>query len=153
DAWPDGRRIADGSAGMEYPPNAGGMGCSLHPMEDVADDRPPRRPWRALLPQNPVREQLVDRAVPALQVDPGVDHRCHGGVAAGNDVRERHLERARLRHGYRVLRMQQRVGGSALGRRDGRVNGWIAGREDVLHVIDRNDVDVAQLVADLPDEI
>src|SRR4051812_23295851 len=70
-----------------------GRGLSLHPVQDVAQHRPARRLRRAVLPEDPVREQLIDRAVPAFQLDPGIDHRRHGTVAAGNRVRQRYLER------------------------------------------------------------
>src|SRR5687768_12470933 len=63
---------------------------SLHPMENVSDDRPARLARRRTLPQDPVLVRRVERAVLALQGNPGVHERGQPLIAFTDRIRERH---------------------------------------------------------------
>src|SRR6478736_5395201 len=69
-------------------------GCSvmlsLHPMENVADDRPARRARRGILSENPVLVRRVERAVLSLQRYPRVHEGRERLVAFTNRIGERH---------------------------------------------------------------
>jgi hypothetical protein len=96
-----------------------------------------------------VREQLVDRAVLALQIDPRVDHVGERSIAAGDDVGERDLERPRLRHHDGVLRMEQRVRGPRSAVSTIASSGGDRGSNSLIGRVDDHDVGERQLGADL----
>src|SRR5260221_4822979 len=96
---PAAARVARRIGGMSEPP------ASAHEVQHVADDRPSRLARNRVLPENPVREQFVERAVLALEIDPRVDEAEQRLVAAGDDVHDVQLQLPRLTPVQRDLRM------------------------------------------------
>ena len=83
---------------------------SLHPMQDVPDDRPARRFGHRMLPQNPVVVQQRNRPVVLLQREPELQKVGQVPLPTGQRVGQRHRQDVRLGNRHTVGGVAERPG-------------------------------------------